>query len=47
MSERFATVTAYLTAQTPERRSDVESLRALVHEADPELVEIVKWNSPS
>ncbi|MBK8446693.1 MAG: DUF1801 domain-containing protein [Micropruina sp.] len=47
MPERFATVTTYLTAQTPERRSDVESLRALVHEAEPELIEIVKWNSPS
>jgi len=47
MPERFATVTEYLTAQTPGRRSDIESLRALVHEAEPDLIEIVKWNSPS
>ena len=47
MPERFATVDEYLTAQTPERRSDVESLRALVREAEPKLTEIVKWNSPN
>ncbi|GAA1814680.1 DUF1801 domain-containing protein [Agromyces neolithicus] len=46
MPERFATVDEFLTAQDPQRRADVESLRALVREADPELTEIVKWNSP-
>jgi hypothetical protein len=46
MPERFATVDEFLTAQQPERRADVESLRALVHEAEPSLTEIVKWNSP-
>lgn len=47
MPERFATVDAFLAAQAPERRSDVESLRALVREAEPGLTEIVKWNSPN
>jgi hypothetical protein len=47
MPERFATVDEFLAAQTPERRADVETLRALVLEAEPGLSEIVKWNSPS
>ena len=47
MLERFATVDEFLAAQTPERRADVETLRALVIEAEPGLSEIVKWNSPS
>ena len=47
MPPRFATVDGFLAAQTPERRTDVESLRALVHEAEPRLLEIVKWNSPN
>ena len=46
MPERFATVEDFLAAQPPPRRAEVESLRALVHEADPSLIEIVKWNSP-
>ncbi|MCD2441457.1 DUF1801 domain-containing protein [Agromyces sp. SYSU K20354] len=46
MPERFATVDEFLAAQPPQRRADVESLRALVHEAEPSLTEIVKWNSP-
>lgn len=46
MPERFATVDQFLAAQEPQRRADVESLRALVHDADPSLTEIVKWNSP-
>lgn len=47
MPERFATVDEFLAAQSPERRADVEALRALVLEAEPRLTEIVKWNSPS
>ncbi|SFR70019.1 protein of unknown function (DU1801) [Agromyces sp. CF514] len=47
MPARFATVDEFLAAQAPERRADVEALRALVREAGPGLVEIVKWNSPS
>jgi hypothetical protein len=46
MPERFATVDQYLTSHEPQRRADIESLRTLVHEADPSLTEIVKWNSP-
>ena len=46
MPERFATVDDFLAAQPPEQRAAVESLRTLVHEAEPGLTEIVKWNSP-
>jgi len=46
MPERFATVDEYLAAQAPEQRAAVESLRKLVHEAEPGLTEIIKWNSP-
>jgi hypothetical protein len=47
MPERFATVDEFLAALEPQRRADVESMRALVREAEPALTEIVKWNSPS
>ena len=46
MPERFATVDEFLAAQEPQRRSDVETVRGLVREAEPALVEVVKWNSP-
>lgn len=47
MPERFATVDEFLAALDAQRRADVESMRALVREAGPDLTEIVKWNSPS
>lgn len=47
MVAKYSTVAEYLDAQTPEVRSAVESLRAVVMDAEPRLVEIVKWNSPS
>lgn len=47
MVMRFATVAEFLDAQAPEVRAEVESLRTLVMDAEPRLVEIVKWNSPS
>jgi hypothetical protein len=47
MPERFTTVDQFLAAQDPQRRADVETLRELVREADPRLIEIVKWNSPN
>lgn len=47
MPSSFASVAEYLAAKTPDQRAEIESLRALVMEADPELVEILKWNSPS
>jgi hypothetical protein len=43
---RFRTVDEFLAAQPPDRREQVDELRALVLEAAPELTEIVKWNSP-
>ena len=46
MPTQFATVADFLDAQTPERRAEVEWLRALVFEAEPGVGEIIKWNSP-
>lgn len=43
---RFRTVDEFLAAQDPARRDQVETLRSIVREADPRLVETVKWNSP-
>lgn len=47
MPQRFPTVDEFVAAQSPERRADVDVLRALVFEAKPGLTEIVKWNSPN
>ena len=47
MAEKYRTVDEFLAAQEPARREQVEDLRELVREADPRLVEVVKWNSPS
>ncbi len=47
MPERFATVEEFVDAQPPARRAAVEALRDLVREAEPALVEGVKWNSPN
>lgn len=47
MPASFATIDEFVAAQTPERRADVEYLRGLVGEAEPGLVEVIKWNSPS
>ncbi|MGW9182602.1 DUF1801 domain-containing protein [Agromyces sp. NPDC055661] len=46
MADRFRTVDEFLAAQDPARRAQVELLRSLVREAEPRLVETVKWNSP-
>jgi len=47
MAVTHASVDDYLAAQTPAARAEVEALRAMVMDAEPRLVEIVKWNSPS
>lgn len=47
MAVNHKTVDDYLAAQTPAARAEVEALRAMVMDAEPRLVEIVKWNSPS
>ncbi len=47
MAVTHQTVDDYLAAQSPAARAEVEALRSLVMDADPRLVEIVKWNSPS
>ena len=46
-ADRYRTVDEFLAAQEPTRREQVEDLRTLVREAEPRLVEIVKWNSPN
>jgi len=47
MPARFATVDEFLSAQPIETRAGVESFRKIVHEAEPRLDEVVKWNSPN
>ena len=47
MATGFGSVDEFLDAQTPEVRTAVGALRALVMHTEPRLVEIVKWNSPS
>lgn len=47
MAKQFATIDDYLTALPPERREQVDALRALVGEAVPGAVEVVKWNAPT
>lgn len=42
-----ASVEDYLASLTEDRRAEVNALRELVLDAEPELVEIVKWNSPN
>lgn len=47
MVDRHSSVSGYLASLPAERRASVEALRSLVLDAEPRLVEIVKWNSPS
>lgn len=47
MAVTHQTVDDYLAAQSPAARAEVEALRALVRDAEPRVVEIIKWNSPS
>ena len=44
---KHETVEAFLSAQTPDVRAMVERLRTTIMDAEPRLVEIVKWNSPT
>jgi hypothetical protein len=45
MPVTFRTVADYLAASS--RPHEVEALRSIVVEANPRLVETIKWNSPS
>ena len=47
MADRHSTVDGFLASLPADRGASVEALRELVMEAEPRLVEIVKWNSPS
>jgi hypothetical protein len=47
MVTQYRTVQEYLEAQPDDRRVLVEEFRALVLEANPAVVEHIKWNSPS
>lgn len=42
-----ATIEDYLASLPDDRRASVNALRELVLDAEPGLVEIVKWNSPN
>jgi hypothetical protein len=47
MPTKHRTVADFLDAQPPEVRDRVETLRSLIVEAEPRLVENIKWNSPN
>lgn len=47
MPVTYATVEAFLHDQAPERRELISTLREIVLTAREDVVEIVKWNSPS
>jgi hypothetical protein len=47
MAATFKTVDEFLSAQTDERRAEVQALRAIVRECTPGVLEHIKWNSPS
>lgn len=47
MADRHRSVEEFLASLSAERRGEVTALREVVSEAEPRLVEIVKWNSPS
>jgi hypothetical protein len=44
---QHATVADFLDSLAPDRRAEVEALRAIVGDAHPGLVESIKWNSPN
>lgn len=47
MAIQFRTVQEYLQALPDDSRAEVETLRAIVADAHPDVTEIIKWNSPS
>lgn len=47
MPTKHRTVTEFLNAQPPDVRDGVEVLRTLIIDADPQLIENIKWNSPN
>jgi hypothetical protein len=47
MARSAVTLEGFLAALDPDRRAQVEAVRALVRDAGPGLVEGVKWNAPS
>ena len=47
MADRHSSVAQFLDALPSDRRASVDALRGVVLEAEPRLVEIIKWNSPS
>ena len=44
---KLTTVTQYLDTVGPQEREIIEFLRTIIQAAEPELVEGIKWNSPS
>jgi len=47
VATQHKTIDDFLDAQSPAVRVEVNRLRATIMDAEPRLVEIVKWNSPT
>lgn len=41
-----STVDEYIAGQEGWKKATFEKLRALLHEADPEITEVIKWSAP-
>lgn len=46
-TDTISVVDDYLDALTHARKSEIETLRRLIHNAVPDLAEHIKWNAPS
>lgn len=40
-------VDAYIAGQEPWKRKTLQTVRTAIHEADPEIEELIKWGTPS
>lgn len=45
--EKYKTIEDFISALRPEQREQVHLLRSLIVKNNPELIEHIKWNSPS
>src|SRR6476660_5873197 len=47
MQSKAATVSEYLEELPPDRRADLNELRALIHRVDPKVVEAMQYGLPA
>ena len=47
MATTYRTVDEFLADQTDVRRAEIDALREIVLSTHPDLIEHIKWNSPS